>query len=196
MADLSPKLSTNDALVVVDVQNDFCPGGALAVEQGDRVVPILNRWIERAQGGGAVITASRDWHPADHVSFTDRGGPWPVHCVEHTSGAAYHPDLRLPEQTIEILKGRDANRDQYSAFDDTGLGEQLRERDVRRVWVGGLALDVCVRASVLDALDEGFEVHLIRAATRAVNANPGDGERAIDEMKQAGTIVEESDRDE
>ncbi len=188
-------LTAEDAVVVVDVQNDFCPGGALGVEQGDRVVPILNRWIERAQSGGAVIVASRDWHPADHISFTDRGGPWPVHCVEHTSGAAYHPELRLPDEAIEILKGRDPDRDQYSAFDDTGLGEQLRGRNVRRVWIGGLALDVCVRASVLDALDEGFEVHLIRPATRAVNANPGDGERAIDEMSQAGAMIEDADHD-
>ncbi|MEX0886724.1 MAG: nicotinamidase [Phycisphaeraceae bacterium] len=192
MADPIPELGVRDALVVVDVQNDFCPGGALPVAEGDRVVPVLNRWLA-VVGVGAVV-ASRDWHPRNHVSFEDRGGPWPRHCVQNTRGAAFHPDLRLPGETWIIHKGSDPDRDQYSALDRTGLTERLRGRSIDRLWIGGLALDVCVRATVLDALDAGFEVHLIADATRAVDVEPGDGARAIDEMRRAGAAIEPETR--
>lgn len=181
-----------DALVVVDVQNDFCPGGALAVEGGDAVVPVLNRAIEAATRQGAIIVASRDWHPPNHVSFEPRGGPWPVHCVQNTKGAAFHPDLRLPPGTPLVDKGADLQRDNYSAFDNTGLAEDLRRQGIERVWVGGLAQDVCVRATVLDALEAGFRVHLIRSATRPVDTQPGDGWRALGEMQAAGATIEEA----
>ncbi len=188
---MAERLEQGDALLIVDLQNDFCPGGSLAVPEGDQVVPVLNRWIEAARETRLPIYASRDWHPENHVSFADRGGPWPPHCVQDTQGAAFHPDLKLPEEAVVISKGTDPDRDQYSALDDTGLGARMRQDGVRRVWAGGLAQDVCVRASVLDAAEEGFEVHLILPATRAVDVNPGDGDRALEEMREAGAVIEQ-----
>jgi nicotinamidase/pyrazinamidase len=190
-----PALSPQDALLVVDVQNDFCPGGALPVAEGDQVVPVLNRWIAAARRGSALIVASRDWHPPGHVSFRERGGPWPVHCVQNTPGAALHPDLRLPEDALVLSKGTALNKDNYSPFQDTNLAKTLRQHGVRRVWVGGLAQDVCVRAAVLDALAAGFEVHVIEAATRAVNVDPGDGQRALDDMRRHGAVLERGEND-
>ena len=187
---MQQKLSQHDALLVVDVQNDFCPGGALAVPEGDQVVPVLNDWIRAARESGVPVVASRDWHPAGHCSFAEQGGPWPVHCVQDTEGAAFHPELELPDDALVISKGRSPERDNYSAFDDTGLADMLRERGVERVWVGGLAQDVCVRATVLDACDAGFETHLIADATRPVDVEPGDGERALEAMRAAGARIE------
>lgn len=181
----------HDALLVVDMQNDFCEGGALAVTGGDALVPGINAEIDAARRGGALVVASRDWHPVDHVSFEHRGGPWPIHCVQDTEGAAFHPDLALPEGTIRVSKATAFDRDAYSAFDGTGLAEQMRADGVRRVWIGGLALDVCVLATALDAVREGFETHLIRSAARAVNVREGDEERALRKMRDAGVIIEE-----
>jgi nicotinamidase/pyrazinamidase len=183
---MNMQLSSRDALIVVDVQNDFCPGGLLAVEGGDGVVPVLNRWVEYASQGGAMVVASRDWHPLHHVSFKERGGIWPEHCVQGSPGAEFHPELKLPEEAITVSKGVALDKDNYSAFDDTGLAARLHEAGVSRVWVGGLAQDVCVRATVLDALAEGFEVYLIEDATRPVDLEPGDGARAVEEMRRAG----------
>jgi len=177
------------ALLVVDVQNDFCPGGALAVPEGDRVVPVLNRWTDQADGAGIPVFASRCWHPPDHVSFKARGGPWPPHCVRLTRGAELRSDLRLPARTVVVDKGTERDRDAYSAFDGTGLTERLRAAAVTRIFVGGLALDYCVRATVLDGLREGFAVELLREATRAVDVNPGDGGRALAECRAAGAVV-------
>lgn len=185
-----PKLSQNDALIVVDVQNDFCPGGALAVPDGDEVVPVLNEWIQRAQSGGATVATSQDWHPPGHVSFEEQGGEWPPHCVQETEGAELHPDLRLPEDTLRIKKGDSKDFDQYSAFDRTGLGDELRRRGVERVWIGGLAQDVCVRASALDALEEGFEVHVIAEATLPIDEDKG--RAAFAEIAGRGGRVESS----
>jgi nicotinamidase/pyrazinamidase len=186
----TPPLGPSDALLVVDVQNDFCPGGALPVPDGDRVVPVLNRWIEAARAGGAAVVASRDWHPAGHVSFRERGGPWPVHCVQDTPGAAFHAGLRLPADARVVSKGADPDRDAYSALTDAAVVDELRRRGVRRLWVGGLAEDYCVRATVLDGLKAGFEVHLIAAGVRPVDARPGDGRRARQEMSEVGCVVE------
>jgi nicotinamidase/pyrazinamidase len=185
-------LKAGDALLIVDVQNDFCPGGALAVSKGDEVVPILNRWIEEAGAAGVPVFASRDWHPANHISFKQRGGPWPPHCIRDTFGAAFHPDLKLPPDVEVISKAETSDADSYSAFGGTDLSERLRDVGVKRLWIGGLAQDYCVRASALDAIKEGFEVHLIVNATRAVNVKPDDGQRAIDEIKRAGGILEET----
>lgn len=182
------QLQTGDALLIVDVQNDFCPGGSLAVEEGDTVVGVLNRWIDAARQQNVPIYASRDWHPAGHVSFTERGGPWPTHCVQETDGAAFHPDLNLPDAATIISKGDDKDRDAYSAFDGTDLAEQLRQRNIRRLWVGGLAQDVCVKATVLDGEHEGFDVHVITDATRPVN--PRSGRKALQEMARAGATLE------
>ncbi len=183
-------MEDGDALLVVDVQNDFCPGGALAVAEGDEVISPLNRLIKAARAEGRPIVASRDWHPPGHISFAERGGPWPPHCVQQSHGAAFHPDLELPEDAKVVSKGQSPEKDDYSAFQGTGLDSYLKARGVRRLWVGGLAQDVCVRATVIDALDEGFEVHLFRDATRPVNAE--DPDAAMDEMLQAGALVRDT----
>lgn len=184
---MSNALGSEDALVLVDVQNDFCPGGALPAPGGDQIVPLLNEWIDAARAGGSVVAASRDWHPPHHCSFTEQGGPWPTHCVQHTHGAEIRADLRLPATVIIVSKGQAKDRDQYSAFDDTGLADTLREKGVERVWIGGLALDVCVKASCLDCVKAGFTTHLIRAGTRAVSDDP---EATIDELRDAGVVIE------
>jgi len=187
---MNDRLQQSDALLIVDVQNDFCPGGALAVPDADAVIPVLNEWIERVKSAGRPIFASRDWHPPGHISFEDRGGDWPPHCIQNTEGAAFHPDLHLPEDAVIITKGQDLDRDQYSAFDDTELADLLRKEHIERVFVGGLAQDVCVHATVLDGVRAGFDVHLIEDATRPVNVNPGDGDRALQEMRDAGAVME------
>ncbi len=187
------QLSSDDAVIVVDVQNDFCPGGALAVPDGDQVIGVLNLWIEQAERAGATVVFTRDWHPADHCSFLTQGGPWPVHCVQHTPGAEYHPGLRKPGTAINVDKATDPGREAFSGFAGTALGDRLRRKGIRRILVGGLALDYCVRATVLDGIAEGFEVHLLPAATRAVELAPGDGRRAIDEMRSAGAVIEEEE---
>ncbi len=190
---MSIKLTSEDALLLVDVQNDFCPGGALAVADGDAVVPILNDWIAAARQGGARVFASRDWHPQDHLSFAERGGPWPPHCVQDTPGAAFHGDLALPEDTVVVSKAAQADHEAYSAFDGGELAEQLRAAGIERLWVGGLATDYCVKASVLDAAQiPGLEVHVIASAIRAVNVSPGDGDAALDAMREAGAILEDA----
>ena len=186
-----PALRPSDALLIVDVQQDFCPGGALAVPDGDAVVPVLNRWIDAAQAAGAAVFASRDWHPPDHMSFQDQGGPWPSHCVAETPGASFHPHLALPDSATVVDKGTDAEHEAYSAFEGTDLAAQLRAAGVERLWVGGLALDYCVRASVLDARRIAcLPVHVILNATRAVDVQPGDGSRALDDMRSAGAVAE------
>ncbi|MGQ0563385.1 MAG: nicotinamidase [Gemmatimonadota bacterium] len=176
------------ALLIVDVQNDFCPGGALAVEHGHDVVPVLNRYIEKLH---APVFASRDWHPAKTTHFKEYGGPWPPHCVQSTRGAAFHGDLKLPKDTVVVTKGTDPTDHGYSAFEGAdpaghALGEALRERGVRRLYVGGLATDYCVKNSALDALRAGFDVVLLTDAIRGIDVHPGDVDRAIGEMKRAG----------
>jgi len=187
MADSKLDLAPGDALLVVDMQKDFCPGGALAVPGGDAVVPVLNKWIDFARAAKRPVYFSRDWHPTGHLSFEPQGGPWPPHCIQDTEGAAFHPKLHVPEDAVKVSKGVRLDKDQYSAFDETGLGAAMREAGVRRVWVGGLARDVCVRASVLDALREGFEVCVLSEAARPIT--PEGGEKADAEMKEAGARI-------
>lgn len=175
------------------MQVDFCPGGALAAKDAHTIVPILNLWIARFAAAQRPIFASRDWHPPHHISFRERGGPWPPHCVQNTPGAAFHPELALSEETIIISKGTDPDRDALSAFDGTDLAERLRQLDIRRVTVGGLVLDYCVRATVLDALKLGFAARLLREATLPVEVHPGDGERALAEMRAAGAEIVEGE---
>ncbi len=180
-------LQEGDGLLIVDVQNDFCPGGALPIEEGDRVVPVLNEWTAAAEKKGIPVYASRDWHPVRHMSFQDEGGLWPPHCIEDTEGAAFHPDLNLPGSAVKITKGVRLDRDQNSAFDQTGLEVQMRRDGVKRLWIGGLAQDVCVLATVLDARKEGFGVKVITEATRPVTKDGG--EKAIAEMTEAGAEI-------
>jgi nicotinamidase/pyrazinamidase len=190
-----PPIAPDAALLLVDVQNDFCPGGALAVREGDRVVPVLNRWIDAFAAAGRPIVASRDWHPAESAHFVAGGGPWPPHCVQATPGAALHPDLRRPAGLVVVSKGMDpAESGGYSAFeavDDAGrpLADLLRAAGVARLYVGGLATDYCVRASVLDARRAGLSVTVIADGVRGVEVRPGDTERALAEMRAAGAAI-------
>ena len=185
-----PQFQVGDALLIVDVQNDFCPGGALPVPDGDTIVAVLNEWIAAAMQANVPVYASRDWHPRDHISFAPQGGPWPAHCVQDTLGAALRSDLHLPHDAVIIDKGIDPAVEAYSVFANTDLAQRLGQAGVKRLRVGGLALDYCVRASVLDALKKGFAVHLIAYATRAVNVEPSDGDKALDEMRESGVIIE------
>lgn len=170
---------------MVDVQVDFCPGGALAVPGGDEVIAPINELAREHE----LIVATRDWHPPDHCSFITQGGTWPEHCVQNTPGAELHPGLRLPAGTRILDKGRERDLPGYSAFEATDLERWLRERNVDTVHVAGLALDYCVRATALDARAAGFAVVLHREATRAVDRHPGDGERALAELQAAGVTV-------
>lgn len=181
-------LRRGDALLIVEVQRDFCAGGSLPIDEGDSVVPILNEWIAAAQTIGVPVYASRDCHPVNHMSFASEGGEWPPHCVAGTDGAAYHPELALPADVIVVTKGVRFDKDQYSALDETGLEVELKKRGIQRIWIGGLALDVCVRATALDARKAGFEVSLIKAATRPVTRQGG--EEALDELEKAGVSIE------
>jgi nicotinamidase/pyrazinamidase len=175
-----------DALIIVDVQNDFCPGGALAVPEGDQVVEPINRMAADTD----LVIATRDWHPRDHASFAAQGGPWPEHCVEGTPGAQLHPRLDRDHVDLVVDKGRDRATEGYSGFEGTHLADVLRERGVGRVHVVGLALDYCVKNTALDAAREGFDVIVHRDATRAVNVNPQDGDRAVEELEAAGVRIE------
>ena len=179
------------ALVVVDVQNDFCPDGALAVAGGNRVVAPLNRAAAAFAAAGLPIFATRDWHPPNTGHFQIHGGLWPVHCVQDTPGAAYHPDLRLPEHVIHLFKGIDERLDGYSAFDGvdatgTPLAGLLADRGVNHLYIGGLATDYCIRSSVLDARNRGVAVTVLTDAIAGVDLMPGDSERALAEMQAAG----------
>ena len=179
------------ALVIVDVQNDFCPGGSLAVAEGDKVVAVLNRHIEKFHRAGLPIFATRDWHPANTRHFNTGGGQWPPHCVQDTEGGRFHPALALPKSAVIVSKGVSADADSYSGFEATdaagaGLAERLRGLGVERIFVGGLATDYCVKFTVLDGLKEGFKVTLLEDAVRGVNLRPDDSERAIEEMVRAG----------
>jgi nicotinamidase/pyrazinamidase len=170
------------------VQNDFLPGGRLAVAEGDQVVPVLNRYIGRFTRAGLPIFATRDWHPAAHCSFRERGGEWPPHCVAGTAGAAFAPDLRLPADVTVIEKGTDPDTDAYSGFEGTDLFKRLIEQGIARIFVGGLATDYCVLNTVKDAVGRGLRVVLLLDAIRAVNVRPRDGAHAESEMQRLGAV--------
>jgi nicotinamidase/pyrazinamidase len=177
------------ALIVVDVQNDFCPGGSLAVANGDEVVAPLNKLIKEFLDRGEPVFKTRDWHPAKTKHFTQYGGVWPVHCVQNTPGAEFHADLSDDPRITVISKGIDEGADGYSAFDGTGLAQVLRDQRIEEVWIGGLATDYCVKHTVLDARREGFEAKALANAMRAVNVKPNDGAQAIEEMRNAGAEI-------
>ena len=177
------------ALIVVDVQNDFCPGGSLAVAHGDEVVAPLNGLISEFLDRGEPVFKTRDWHPAKTKHFKAYGGSWPVHCVAGTHGAEFHQDLSDDPRATIVSKGMDESADGYSGFDGTNLARLLREEAVREVWIGGLATDYCVKHTVIDALQEGFAVKALADAMRAVNVNPDDGAKAIAEMRDAGAEI-------
>jgi nicotinamidase/pyrazinamidase len=175
-----------DALLIVDVQRDFLPGGGLGVPEGDRVVPVLNRYIDRFARAVRPVYATRDWHPQGHCSFAAQGGPWPPHCIAGTPGADFAPGLALPADAVVVSKADTVGEDAYSGFEGTDLAARLKADGVRRLFVGGLATDYCVLNTVKDALAEGFAVELLTDAIRAVDLKPGDGERAEVRMREAG----------
>ncbi len=186
-------MNAKDALVIVDAQNDFCPGGALAVADGDKVMVPLNRYIDLFTRQRLPIFATRDWHPEKTSHFKDYGGPWPAHCVQQTTGAEFHPALHLGDHVVTLSKGMAADEDSYSGFqavDSSGtpLAELLRQKGVDRIFVGGLATDYCVKHTVLDGLKQGFKVVLLCDSMRAVNLQPNDGASAIDAMIEAGAV--------
>lgn len=189
------KLELQDsALVLVDIQNDFCPGGALAVEEGDQIVEAVNRLMPRFP----LVISTQDWHPANHVSFKAQGGPWPPHCVQGTSGAELHPALNTQTIAHYFCKATSPNKDDYSEFEgrdeeDRSLDQLLKSHDVQRVFVVGLATDYCVLATVLDGLKLGFEVFVVTDAVRAVNVEPEDGANALRQMSAAGAHLVTSD---
>ncbi len=182
-------IAETDALLIIDVQNDFCPGGALGVPEGDRVVPLVNVLMQNFDH----VFATQDFHPADHSSFEAQGGPWPEHCVQGTDGAALHPDLDVSSIDRIFQKGTDAAKDGYSAFAGTELATELNRLGVQRVFVAGLATDYCVKATTIEAIDQGFDAVVIIDAIRAVNVKPRDGEDALAEMEEAGATLADSD---
>ena len=184
----------DSALLIVDVQNDFCPGGSLAVTGGDEVVPVMNRYAEAFAAAGRLVIADRDYHPGRTTHFVQFGGAWPPHCVQGTHGAEYHPDLALPPETIHVIKGMGAEEDAYSVFqgkDATGqsFAVLLEQHGVQKLFVGGLATDYCVLQTVLDARKAGYEVVVLSDAIRAVDVQPGDGDRALEQMRAAGATI-------
>jgi nicotinamidase/pyrazinamidase len=183
------RLSRTDALLITDIQIDFLPGGALPVEGGDRIVPTVNRYIQRFTDSAAKVAASRDWHPKSHCSFTTQGGPWPPHCIADTHGALFSPDLKFPRQTIVISKATDPNREAYSAFDHTDLAAQLQRLGITRLFVAGIATDYCVVNTVLDARKLGFEVVVLMDASLGINVKVGDVDRAVEAMAKSGAVL-------
>lgn len=187
-------METSKALVIVDVQNDFCPGGALAVQEGDRVVPVLNRYIEKFTQAGMPIFFTRDWHPPRTAHFNTDGGLWPPHCIQGSKGAEFHPALKLGSDTVILSKGMAVDEDSYSGFDavdwrGVALGDVLRQSGIGRIYVGGLATDYCVKQTVLDGLKRGFQVVLLQDGISGVNLQAEDSDRAIESMVKAGVTV-------
>jgi nicotinamidase/pyrazinamidase len=182
----SIQLQTGDALIAVDVQNDFLPGGSLAVPDGDAVVPALNRYLAAFAARALPVYATRDWHPPNHCSFQAQGGIWPPHCVAETRGAEFASTLALPQAAVVISKAATPAADAYSGFGGTDLGARLHAGRATRLFIGGLATDYCVLNTVRDALAEGFEVLLLADAIRAVDVKAGDGARAQGEMQKLG----------
>lgn len=187
-------IKRKSALVIVDMQKDFLPGGALAIPQGDAILPKVNAYLEVFEMRGLPIIATRDWHPPETTHFQVKGGVWPVHCVQGTPGAAFHPDLALPDDAIIVSKGMGAEEDAYSAFqardaEGRALPDVLRALGVRHLYIGGLALDYCVKFTGLDACREGFGCTVLLDATRAVNLQVHDAEVALEELVRAGAEV-------
>lgn len=178
-----------NALLVVDTQNDFMPGGALGVDGGDEIVPLVNRLVRQFHDAGLPIVFSRDWHPEAHCSFEEQGGPWPPHCVQGSIGAEFFPAIHIPEDAIIVSKASRADEEAYSAFQGTDLAELLNRKGVSRLLIVGLATDYCVLASARDALKKGFEIIVLEEGVRAVNVRPDDGRRALQELRKSGAEI-------
>lgn len=182
------ELCKGDALLVSDIQNDFLPGGNLAVPDGDQIIPVLNGYIDQFNNRQLPVFAVRDWHPPNHCSFIQQGGPWPEHCIVDSKGAEFASDLHLPASTYIISKGTNVEQDSYSGFSNPIFKEKLNNEGVRRLFIGGLATDYCVLNTVRDALNNHYQVLLLTDAIRAINVQQQDGENAINEMIQKGAV--------
>lgn len=188
---LAERMSLKKALLVVDVQNDFCPKGALAVRQGDKIIPNINKYIEIFLQNKFPVFATRDWHPKKTFHFKKYGGVWPIHCIKNTKGARFHPKLKLTNEAVLLYKGADPKKDSYSAFqarDENGIGllKLLKVLKVREIYIVGLATDYCVKFSALDALKKGFSVKILMDAIKGVNLRPGDSKDAVKVMVREG----------
>ncbi len=179
-------ITSSDALLITDIQKDFMPGGALPVEGGDEIIPVLNAYERRFEDAKAHIFASRDWHPINHVSFKTQGGPWPPHCVQGTEGAKFSPDLKLPDGVAVISKATNPEHESYSVFDGTSFAHELKMCETKRLFIGGLATDYCVLNTVLDARKLGYVTVVLADATLGINLEPGDVDRAMAAMLKAG----------
>ena len=183
-----PRPDRESLLLLVHLQNDFCPGGALPVAGGDEIISLINEYIQHFVSQGSSLLATRDWHPANHCSFVEQGGPWPPHCVQGSRGAQFHSDLRLPPGMMIVSGATNPKQEAYSGFDGTSLEERLEDLGAHTLYVVGLATDYCVKQTVLDACKRGFRVVLLKDAIRGINVEPDDSAKALQEMGAAGTI--------
>ncbi|PSJ16129.1 isochorismatase family protein [Nitrosomonas supralitoralis] len=179
-------LDSGDALIVVDMQNDFLTNGRLAVTGGDKIIPLLNCYIAYFYANNRPIFATRDWHPPDHCSFVSQGGPWPPHCIAGSTGAAFHAELVLPADAHIVSKATSREADAYSGFSGTGLHELLQSLCITRIFTGGIATEYCIRHTVKDALQLGYSVVLLEDAIQAINRQPHDGALALQDMIDHG----------
>lgn len=179
------EIKVSDALVIVDLQNDFCPGGALAVPEGDEIIQPINSIAPLF----SIVVATQDWHPPDHCSFNTRGGPWPPHCIQNTVGSKLHPLVDKKRINLRIHKAQHRDHDAYSGFQETSLEEELKNRGVKRLFITGLATDYCVKQTTLDALKRGFAAIVLTDLVRAVNLHPNDGKKALDKIEWAGALL-------
>ncbi len=183
-----PILSSKDVLIITDMQKDFLPGGALPIKEGDLLLPVINEYITIFKSTKAKIIASRDWHPPNHMSFIQHGGPWSPHCVQGSEGAQFHPGLKLPDDVFVVSKATDPKREAYSVFDDTGLNEQLTVWGITRIFICGVATDYCIVNSTLDARKLGFDVVVLSDGTRGLDVKPGDVDEAFQTMADVGSM--------
>ena len=179
-------IKNSDGLLITDIQKDFLPGGALPVAGGDEIIPVLNEYARRFEDAKVHVFVSRDWHPPNHISFREQGGPWPPHCVQNTAGAKFSPDLKLPDGVVVISKATNPEHESYSVFDGTNFEHELKMCEVMRLFVGGLATDYCIVNTVLDALKLGYEAVVLMDASLGINLEPGDVEKAVEAMVNAG----------
>jgi nicotinamidase/pyrazinamidase len=183
-----PRPDRESLLLLVHLQNDFCPGGALAVPGGDEIIPLINQYISFFVSQGSSVLATRDWHPANHCSFVEQGGSWPPHCIQGSRGSQFHPDLRLPTGMMIVTGATNPKQEAYSGFDGTSLEERLEDLGAKTLYVVGLATDYCVKQTVLDACKRGFRVVVLEDAVRGIDVEAGDSQKAIEEMVGAGAI--------
>lgn len=187
-----PKPGEQSVLLLVHLQNDFCRNGTVPVPEGDHVIPVANAWIRFFAGRGYGVVATRDWHPPNHCSFQERGGPWPPHCVQGSLGSQLHPDLRIPPGTLIVSCATNPNKEAHSGFDGTSLEDRLEDLDADTVYVIGFATDYCVKRTVLDARRLGFRVVVVQDGIRGFDVRPGDVQRAVQAMQAAGATIASS----